>query len=154
MPGGRRGGAAMKKITQLSVFLENRAGILAELTTFLGDSGVNIRALSIAESRDFGVLRMIVPDPPAAAELLRSRGYRFQEVDVLAVKVADRPGGLARALSTLAAEGLNVDYLYTFLDKLDNSAVILFRADNPDFAGTVLSAQGFELLGPEDFRGI
>ncbi|HOI75360.1 MAG TPA: ACT domain-containing protein [Syntrophales bacterium] len=142
------------KIVQLSVFIENRAGVLAELTTFLGDSGINIRALSIAESRDFGVLRMIVPDPAAAAERLRSRGYRFQEVEVLAVKVADRPGGLARALSALAAEGLNVDYLYTFLDKLDNRAVIIFRADNPDFAETVLDGQGFEFLGPEDFGRI
>ncbi len=142
------------KITQISVFLENRAGVLAELTTFLGYSGINIRALSIAESRDFGVLRMIVPDPAAAAELLRSRGYSFQEVEVLAVKVADQPGGLALALAALAAEGLNVDYLYTFLDKLKNSAVIIFRADNPDFAETVLIGQGFELLGPEDFRRV
>jgi hypothetical protein len=140
------------KVTQLSVFLENRAGVLAELTTFLGESGVNVRALSIAESRDFGVLRMIVPDPPATAALLRDRGYSLQEVEVLAVKVSDEPGGLARALRALAAEGLNVDYLYTFLDKLDNSAVIIFRADSLDFAESVLAAGGFEFLGPEDFR--
>jgi hypothetical protein len=142
------------KITQLSVFLENRAGVLAELTRFLGDSGVNIRALSIAESRDFGVVRMIVPDPPATAALLRGQGYSLQEVEVLAVKVSDEPGGLARALTALAAEGMNVDYLYTFLDKLENSAVILFRVNNPDFAESVLAEAGFELLGQEDFRGM
>ncbi len=142
------------KVTQLSVFLENRSGVMAELTTFLGDHGVNIRALSIAESRDFGVLRMIVPDPPATAALLRTRGYSLQEVEVLAVQVPDEPGGLAGALTALAAEGLNVDYLYTFLDKLGNSAVILFRADNPDFAEAVLARRGFKLLGQEDFRRI
>jgi len=140
------------KITQLSVFLENRSGVLAELTTFLGDHGVNIRALSIAESRDFGVLRMIVPDPPAAAALLRERGYSLQEVEVLAVKVPDEPGGLARALRALAAEGLNVDYLYTFLDKLESSAVVIFRVDNLDFAESVLAAGRFEFLGTGDFR--
>ena len=142
------------KVTQLSVFLENRAGVLAELTGHLGAGGVNIRALSIAESRDFGVVRMIVPDPARAVRLLREKGYSLQEVEVLAVKVADEPGGLGRALRALAEENINVDYLYTFLDKLGDKAVIILRADNLDFAGEILSRKGFELMSHRDFSKI
>jgi len=140
------------KLKQISVFLENRPGILAELTTLLGDHGINIQALSIAESRDFGVIRMIVHDPTSAAKLLEKKGFSVQEVDVLAVEVADEPGGLGKALSELAEERLNIDYLYTFINKLANNAVIVLRVDNLDFAYTVLSRKGFRLLSQEDFR--
>ncbi len=139
------------KITQLSVFLDNRAGVLAELTEYLGAKGINIRALSVAESRDFGVIRMIVPDPSHVAELLGKKGYNIQKVEVLAVRVADEPGGLGKALRTMADEDLNVDYLYTFLDKLGGEAVVILRVDNPDFAGTLLVRKGFNLLSQEDF---
>lgn len=142
------------KVTQISVFLNNRAGVLAELTSYLGAYGVNIRALSIAESRDFGVVRMIVPDPSQTVNLLRSKGYNFQEVEVLAIKVADEPGGLGKALCALADEKINVDYLYTFLDKLGDNAIIILRLDNNDFASSVLLKKGFNLLSPEDFRNI
>jgi hypothetical protein len=139
------------RLKQISVFLENRPGILAALTTLLGDHGINIRALSIAESRDFGVIRMIVPDPAAAADLLDKKGYSIQVVEVLAVEVADEPGGLGRALRQLAEEHLNVDYLYTFMNKLAENAVIVLRVDNLDYACTVLSKGGFKLLSQEDF---
>ncbi len=138
------------KITQLSVFLTNRAGVLAELTRYLGANGVNIRALSVAESRDFGVIRMIVPDPSHVAELLGKKRYNIQKVDVLALRVADEPGGLGKALRLLADENLNVDYLYTFLDKLGDQAVVILRVDNLDFAKTVLVRNGFKLLSQED----
>ena len=139
------------KLKQISVFLENRPGVLAELTTLLGEGGVNIRALSIAESRDFGVVRMIVPDPASAAVLLDEKGYSIQVVEVLALEVADEPGGLAKALRALAEERLNVDYLYTFMNKLSENAVIVLRIDNLDFARSVLSKRGFRLLSQEDF---
>ena len=139
------------KLKQISVFLENRPGVLAELTTLLGEGGVHIRALSIAESRDFGVVRMIVPDPASAAALLGEKGYSIQVVEVLAVEVADEPGGLAKALRALAEERLNVDYLYTFMNKLSENAVIVLRIDNLDFARSVLSQRGFRLLSQEDF---
>ena len=139
------------KLKQISVFLENRPGILAELTALLGENGINIRALSIAESRDFGVVRMIVPDPAMAAALLDGKGYSIQVVEVLAVEVADEPGGLGRALKELAEERQNVDYLYTFMNKLAENAVIVLRVDNPDYAGSVLSRRGFRLLSQEDF---
>jgi hypothetical protein len=140
------------KLKQVSVFLENRPGSLAALTAFLGERGINIRALSIAESRDFGVIRMIVPDPATAAVLLAEKGYSIQVVEVLAVEVADEPGGLGRALSELADERLNVDYLYTFMNKVAENAVIVLRVDNLDYACTVLSRKGFKLLSQEDFR--
>ena len=139
------------KLKQISVFLENRPGVLAELTTLLGEGGVNIRALSIAESRDFGVVRMIVPDPVSAAALLDEKGYSIQVVEVLAVEVTDEPGGLGRALRELAEERLNVDYLYTFMNKLSENAVIVLRIDNLDYARSVLLKSGFKLLSQEDF---
>ncbi|HOD35670.1 MAG TPA: ACT domain-containing protein [Syntrophales bacterium] len=140
------------KITQVSVFLDNRPGVLAELTEYLGAKGVNIRALSVAESRDFGVIRMIVPDPSRVAELLGKKGYNIRKVEVLAVRVTDEPGGLGKALRVLADEVLNVDYLYTFLDKLGGEAVVILRVDNLDFAKAVLKNKGFSLLSQDDFQ--
>ncbi|MGO9136888.1 MAG: ACT domain-containing protein [Syntrophales bacterium] len=138
------------KITQLSVFLDNRAGVLADLTEYLGAKGINIRALSVAESRDFGVIRMIVPDPSLVAELLSKKGYNTRKVEVLAIRVTDEPGELGKALRTLANENVNVDYLYTFLDKLGNQAILILRVDNLDFANVVLVRNGFKLLTQED----
>ena len=138
------------KITQLSVFLDNRAGVLANLTEYLGAEGINIRALSVAESRDFGVIRMIVPDPSRVAELLGKKGYNLQKVEVLALRVADEPGGLGKALRTLVDEHMNVEYLYTFLDKSGGQAVVILRVDNLDFARAVLVKNGFKLLSQED----
>ena len=143
-------GAPMK-LQQISVFFENRPGVLAELTALLGEGGVNIRALSIAESRDFGVVRMIVPDPASVAALLDEKGYSIQIMEVLALEVADEPGGLGKALRELAEERLNVDYLYTFMNKLSENAVIVLRIDNLDYARSVLLKSGFKLLSQEDF---
>jgi hypothetical protein len=140
------------KITQLSVYLDNRAGVLANLTEYLGAEGINIRALSVAESRDFGVIRMIVPDPSRVAELLSKKGYNLQKVEVLALRVADEPGGLGKALRTLVDENINVEYLYTFLDKSGGQAVVILRVDNLDFAGAILVKNGFKLLSQDDVR--
>lgn len=138
------------RITQISVFLDNRSGVLADLTEYLGANGINIRALSVAESRDFGVIRMIVADPARVAELLGKKGYNFQKVDVIAVQVNDEAGGLGKALRALAVEKLNVDYLYTFLDKLGGKAIVIMRADNLDFATAILARNGFKLLDQSD----
>ncbi len=140
------------KITQISVFLDNRSGVLAELTEYLGSNGVNIRALNVAESRDFGVIRMIVADPDRVAEILREKGYSTQKVDVIAVHVDDEPGGLGKALRALADQHLNVDYLYTFLDKSGGKAIVIMRLDNYEFATSILSRNGFELLSQADVR--
>jgi hypothetical protein len=126
--------------------------VLADLAEFLGAKGVNIRALSVAESRDFGVIRMIVADPARVAALLTKKGYNVQKVEVLAVRVDDEPGGLGKASRVLADEDLNVDYLYTFLDKLGGQAVVILRVDNPDFANAFLESKGFLLLTQEDFQ--
>jgi hypothetical protein len=138
------------KITQLSVFLDNRAGALANLMEYLGAEDINVRVLSVAEMRDFGVIRMIVSDHYRVAELLGKKGYNFHKVDVLALRVADEPGGLGRALRTLSDENMNVEYLYTFLVKSDGRAVVILRVDNLDYAITVLVRRGFKLLSQQD----
>jgi hypothetical protein len=124
--------------------------MLASLTEYLAEEGVNIRALSVAESRDFGVIRMIVPDPFLVAELLVKRGYNLKSVEVLALRVADEPGGLARGLRALVDENINVEYLYTFLDKSEGYAVVILRVDNLDFAKAVLLRNDYNLLSQED----
>ena len=101
------------KITQLTVFLENRSGRLAEIADILGRNGVNIRGFSTTEAAEYGIVRLIVPDPARARELLHDAGFTTHLTQVICVAVPDEPGGLARVLDTLAGQGVSVDYLYS-----------------------------------------
>jgi len=112
------------KLKQLSVFLENRAGRLAEVTRVLGDAGVNIRALSLADTSDFGILRLLVDKNEAAIKALTADGLTVRATDVVAIEVADRPGGLATVLALLHGCGLNVEYMYAFLERSKDNAII------------------------------
>jgi hypothetical protein len=134
------------KVKQISVFLENRAGRLAEVTTILGREGINIRALSLADTSDFGILRLIVNDPLKAARVLREAGFTLGETEVLAVEVPDRPGGLGEILSLLHAAGMNVEYMYAFVERSSDNAVIIFRFDDLDQAIRVLQEKGVTIL--------
>ena len=133
-------------IKQISVFLENRAGRLWELTDELGKAGVNMRALSIGEAADFGVVRMIVNNPDAAQKMLAAAGFTVAETDVLAVEIPDVPGGLASVLGVLKDAGVNIEYAYAFVARSGEKAIVSMRVEDPAAGENALTAQGFSLL--------
>lgn len=136
-------------VEQVSVFLENKAGRLAELTRALGDAGINMHALMVADTADFGVVRIISDAPERAKQVLDQQGFSASIAHVLAVEVPDRPGGLADLLETLDKEGLNVEYAYCFVEPSGEAAIDVFRVDDQR-AEEVLSAAGFRVLTPGD----
>jgi hypothetical protein len=134
------------KVEQISVFLENKPGALAEVTRTLGETGVNIRALSLADTKDFGILRLIVNDNEKAKEVLGQKGFTVRKTEVVAVEVPDRPGGLAEIIKILAEASINVEYLYAFVQQSGENAIIIFRFDETDRAIAVLSEKKVRLL--------
>ncbi|MBW2643306.1 MAG: ACT domain-containing protein [Deltaproteobacteria bacterium] len=112
---------------QISVFLENKAGRLAEVAAILAEADVNIRALALADTSDFGVLRLIVNDNQKAIHALKNRGFTVSKTDVVAVEVEDKPGGLNRILDILNRAGINVEYMYAFVQHSGENAVMIFR---------------------------
>jgi hypothetical protein len=141
-----KGGKRMS-IQQISVFLENRRGSLEEFTSLLGDNGVDLIALSIADTTDFGILRAIVGNNDKALALVKGAGYTASLTNVLAVAVPDSPGGLAGALKLLGGAGITIEYLYSFVRQVGGNAVIIFRVDNPATAEKLLAEEGYRLLG-------
>lgn len=138
------------KIRQLSVFLENTAGRLRDVTAALKDAGINIRALSLADSEDFGILRMIVNDPDQAVGALRQQNLTVKESPILAVEVPDDPGGLDSLLDALGQAEINIEYVYGFVEKRSDKALIVIRIEDIDRAINVLQTAGFQLLGNRD----
>ena len=134
------------KVEQISVFLENKPGALAEVTRTLGETGVNIRALSLADTKDFGILRLIVNDNEKAKEVLGQKGFTVRKTEVVAVEVPDRPGGLAEIMKVLAEAKINVEYLYAFVQQSGENAIIIFRFDETDRAIAVLSEKKVRIL--------
>jgi hypothetical protein len=131
---------------QISVFLENKAGRLAEVTGILSEATVNIRALALADTSDFGVLRLIVDNNEKAVEALRNRGFTVGRTDVLAVEVEDRPGGLHSILNLLNSAEINVEYMYAFVQHSGKNAVMIFRFDHIDEAIRVLEKNNFKVI--------
>jgi len=142
------------KVDQLAVFLENKSGRLAAITKALSDNNINIRALSVADTADFGILRLIVDDTAKATRVLKDEGFTVGKADVIAVEVADKPGGLSRVLAVLFEAGLNVEYMYAFVEKSGENAVLIFRFDDPDMAITILQNAGIKILTAEEVRSI
>jgi hypothetical protein len=134
------------KVEQISVFLENEPGALSEVTQILGESGVNIRALSLADTKDFGILRLIVNDNEKARRALDQKGFTVRKTDVVAVEVPDRPGGLAAIMKILAEAKINVEYLYAFVQQSGQNAIIIFRFDETERAIAVLSEKKVAIL--------
>lgn len=134
------------KVDQISVFLENKPGALTEVTRILGEAGVNIRALSLADTKDFGILRLIVNDNEKARVVLGAKGFTVRKTEVVAVEVPDRPGGLADILKVLSGAGINVEYLYAFVQQTGENAIIIFRFDETDRAIEVLSKSRVKIL--------
>ncbi len=137
-------------IPQISVFIDNRPASLSKMARRLADRNINLRALSLAETREFGTTRIIVADVDACSEVLRQAGYHFIETEVLAVEVADRPGGMADVLECIASEHISVEYAYAMIEKREGSAVIILRVDNIGKAIMALRKRNFRLLTRED----
>jgi hypothetical protein len=134
------------KVKQISVFLENKSGRLADVTRTLGRENINIRALSIADTTDFGILRLIVNRPEEANRALKEEGFMVSETEVIAVDVPDRPGGLAHVLEILGVAGINIEYLYAFIGKTSDEALVIFRVENCDGAMHALQAKNIKVL--------
>jgi hypothetical protein len=134
------------QVEQISVFLENRAGRLAEVSAILAEAGVNIRALSLADTSDFGVLRLIVNNNEKAMETLKNAGFTVGKTNVLAVEVEDRPGGLHKILDVLYKSGINVEYMYAFVQQSGNNAVMIFRFDQTEKAMNVLAENNIKTI--------
>ena len=137
------------QVEQISIFLENKSGRLAEVTRLLGDGGVNIRALTLADTTDFGILRLIVSDKARALEVLKKAGFTVGTTEVVAVEVPDRPGGLSGILDSLGEAGINVEYMYAFVEKSGDDAVVIFRFDDPDKAIAILRRSGVAIMAAE-----
>jgi hypothetical protein len=142
------------KVEQLAVFLENKSGRLAAITKILSDSGINIRALSVADTADFGILRIIVDQTDKAKQVLKDAGFTVGLTDVVAVEVADKPGGLSEVLAVLNQVEINVEYMYAFVEKSGQNAVIIFRFDDADTAIEVLQNAGIKILSGDEVRAI
>lgn len=136
-------------VKQISVFLENKSGRLAEVTKILGGSGINISALSIADTTDFGILRLIVNNPQKAEEILKENGFTVSCTEVIAIAVADKPGGLSVALDILDREALGIEYMYAFVGKTMDNALVILKVDEPEKARTALMAEGVEVLSSD-----
>lgn len=139
---------------QISVFLENKSGRLAELTSALAKASVNIRALSLAETIDYGVLRLIVDKPAAARKALSEAGFTVTETEVVAVEMPDRPGGLAGIVDLVTQGGLNIEYLYAFVGQRGENAVVIFRIDDVKAAVAALQQGGARILSADELSAI
>lgn len=138
------------KVQQISVFLENRTGRMADAARLLSEANVNIRALSLADTSDFGILRLIVDRVDQAIEVLRGAGYTCALTDVVVIEIPDHPGGLAEVLQTLQDSSINVEYLYAFVEKeAIDKAVVVFRFDNLEAAVDTLKGTGITFLPAE-----
>jgi hypothetical protein len=138
------------KIKQLSLFVENKPGHLLSPCRLLSENRVDLRALSLADTQSFGVLRLIVAEPEAAVALLEGAGFVVKMTDVLAVEVEDRPGGLARVLAALEGSPLNIEYMYAFPFGRNDRAVLIFRFDDPDAAIAHMQRAGISVLSRTD----
>ncbi|MBG0779029.1 ACT domain-containing protein [Desulfotignum balticum] len=135
---------------QISIFIENKEGRLAEVTAILRDADVNIRALSLADTTDFGVLRLIVNDNEKAEQALRKEGFTVGRTKVLAVEVSDEPGGLNKVLDPLWMQNVNVEYMYAFANPQCKNAIMVFRFDDHDKALEILEKHQIKVITTED----
>ena len=137
---------------QISVFVENKKGRLAEVTKTLGENGIDMRALSIADTTDFGVLRIIVDKPDEAEKVLRDNGFTVSISDVIAMTVGNKPGGLAESLAILDQMDINIEYLYAFLGRSADMAIVIVRVENPDDAIGKIKSSPIHLLTKDELN--
>lgn len=137
-------------IKQLTVFVENKQGTLVSITDTLSKHNINLRALSIAETQDFGILRLIVNDEETAEKILRDAGYLIKITDVIGVKISDAPGKLSEALNVLDENKINMEYLYAFMARTEKHAYVVIRVEDNAAAETALTNAGFKLVTQAD----
>jgi hypothetical protein len=142
------------KITQISVFIENKKGRFYNTTKTLKEAKVNIRAMSLADTMDFGILRFVVDNPQKAFDSLLEANFIVKKNTVIAVAITDEVGGLSELLKTISDLDLNIEYMYTFVNNMDNKAVMLFKFEDIDQAIEKLLNSGAELLTEEYFKNI
>ncbi len=137
-------------LKQLTIFVENKQGTLVDITDTLARHNVNIRALSIADTQDFGILRLIVNDNDTALKTLAEEGYLIKTTDVVGVKIGDQPGKLTAALNVLDQNGINMEYLYAFMSRTEKHAYVVLRVADNAAAESALEAAGFHLITDPD----
>ena len=137
-------------IKQLTVFVQNKKGTVVSVTEILSKNNINLRALSIAETQDFGILRLIVNDEKLAERVLAEQGYIIKVIDVVGVKIGDEPGKLSEALSVLDKEDINVEYMYAFMARTEKHAYVVLRVENNEIAETALANAGFKMITEAD----
>lgn len=137
-------------IVQLSVFLENRLGRLNDVLSVLSGNGINIRALSLADKASYGILRLIVNDPVTGTAVLKKAGVSVNSTPVVAAEVDDEPGGLLKIVSILLESGLNIEYMYAFVEKSGDKAVVVLRIEDTDKAEKLLTEKGVKLLSENE----
>ena len=142
------------KVKQIAVFLENKSGRMAEITGVLAQHGINIRAMSLADTADFGILRLIVNDTESARQILKDNGFTVGTTEVLVIEVMDKPGGLASVLQIISDNQLNIEYMYAFTQKSGETGLIIFRFDEIDKAMETLKQAGCRLLTGEEVYAI
>ena len=137
-------------IKQLTVFIQNKKGTVVSVTDILSKNNINLRALSIAETQDFGILRLIVNDEKAAEAVLTENGYLIKVIDVVGVKIGDEPGKLTAALDVLDKADINVEYLYAFMARTEKHAYVVLRVEDNAVAEKVLTEAGFKMITEAD----
>ena len=138
------------KIEQLSVFVENKFGRLANIAVNLGETGINIRAMSLVDTSDFGILRLVVDDPKNANKMLRDRGFTVTLTEVIAVRIPDRPGELGKLLKIIEKNGLNIEYVYGLTQSYKNHAILIMRFDDLDNAIRIFDDEKISLVAMDD----
>ena len=133
-------------IKQLSVFVENKLGRLAQITDVIGRAGVDIRALSIADTSDFGILRLIVDQPEKAVEALRNTGATVSLTEVIAVGIPDRPGAFSEVIALMSTANISIEYMYAFISRTNDTAYVIMRVENPEQGAALLKERGVTIL--------
>lgn len=142
------------KVSQLSVFIENKSGRLADVTRTLANASINIRALSIADTIDYGLLRLIVNDPVTAKKALTDEGFTVALTEVLAIEIPDSPGGLASIIDILAEAGINIEYMYAFVGTSGENAIVIFRIERVDEAIDALKKKSVRIFTGEELHSL
>ena len=142
------------KVEQIAIFLENKSGRMADITSIMAQNGINIRAMSLADTADFGILRLIVNDTDKARAVLKDNGFTVGTTDVVVTEVDDKPGGLANVLQVLKEGDINIEYMYAFTQKSGGTGLIIFRFDEVERAIDILAKAGIRLLSGDEVYAI